>query len=231
MKIAFQKNKPWREHFLVANCYRWESVPDFILEENCIVNRKSDGIATGFENASLVLKEPFTGDTHISVDCSFDAWGAPLIVIAEDLEKDAKGGYRYREYYEVVLYEEGVNVWRLTTDEENTVTWKKTMSVDFPVTAGDVHTLTVDIVGDTLEITADEHKMTVALPDMFSRYYIGIDACENINRFYALSVSPIKKGGKTFVCSFCGYRHTGETPPAKCPDCGIGPEKFILLEA
>ena len=67
MKIAFQKNKPWRDAFLVANCYRWECVPDFIEEENCIVNRKNDGIATGFENASLVLKEPFTGDTHISV--------------------------------------------------------------------------------------------------------------------------------------------------------------------
>ena len=171
--------------------------------------------------------ESFTGDTHISVDCSFDAWGAPLIVIAEDLEKDAKGGYRYREYYEVVLYEEGVNVWRLTTDEENTVTWKKTMSVDFPVTAGDVHTLTVDIVGDTLEITADEHKMTVALPDMFSRYYIGIDACENINRFYSLAVTPILKEKPDFVCSFCGYAHTGATTPDRCPDCGVGPERFL----
>ena len=99
MKIAFQKNKPWREHFLVANCYRWESVSDFILEESC----------------------------------------------------------------------------------------------------------------------------------MFSRYYIGIDACENINRFYALSVSPIKKSGKTFVCSFCGHRHTGDAPPSKCPDCGVGPEKFSLV--
>ena len=230
MKIAFQKNKPWRERFLVANCYRWDSVPDFIEEENCIVNRGSTDIATGFENASLILKEPFTGDTHISVDCSFDAWGAPLVVIAKDIEKDEMGRYRYREYYEVVLYEEGVNVWRLTTDGENTVTWKKTMSVDFPVSAGDVHTLTVDIVGDTLEITADEHKMTVALPDMFSCYYVGIDACENINRFYEFTAEPIRqKEGKAFVCSFCGHRHTGDAPPSKCPDCGVGPEKFSLV--
>lgn len=230
MKIAFQKNKPWRDAFHVANCYRWESVPDFIEEENCIVNRKSDGIATGFENASLMLKSPFTGDTHISVDCAFEAWGAPLIVIAESLEQDGQGRYRYREYYEVVLYEEGINVWRLTTDRQNNVSWKKIMSVDFPVAPKEVHTLTVDIVDDTLQITACGRKMFVALPELSSRYYVGIDACENINRFYGMTVEPIrKKEGDTFVCSFCGYRHTGDAPPEKCPDCGVGPEKFEIL--
>lgn len=232
MNISFAKTAAWREHFLVANCYRWECVPDFIEEEDHIVNRKSDAIATGFENASLILKEPFTGDTHISVDCSFDAWGAPLIVIAESLEQDGQGRYRYREYYEVVLYEEGINVWRLTTDRQNNVSWKKLMSVDFPVTACDIHTLTVDVVGDTLEITACDRKMSLFLPDLFKSYYIGIDACENINRFYAMEATPIRKQeGHIFSCSFCGYRHTGETPPTKCPDCGVGPEKFILLEA
>ena len=231
MKVNFGKGTSWRDAFLVANCYRWDCVPAFVEEEDHIVNRRSDDIATGFENASLVFKEPFTGDTHISVDCAFDAWGAPLIVLADALETDEKGRYRYREYYEVVLYEEGINVWRLTTDQQNTVSWKKLMSVDFPVTACDIHTLTVDIVGESLEIAACGHKMSVLLPDLASRYYIGIDACENINRFYAMEVTPIRKAeGDTFACSFCGYRHTGDAPPEKCPDCGVGAEKFILWE-
>ena len=28
----------------------------------------------------------------------------------------------------------------------------------------------------------------------------------------------------------CKYVHTGEEPPEKCPVCGVGAEKFVLLE-
>ncbi|MCI9556487.1 MAG: NADH peroxidase, partial [Lawsonibacter sp.] len=31
---------------------------------------------------------------------------------------------------------------------------------------------------------------------------------------------------KKFVCSVCGYVYEGESAPAKCPQCGVGPEKF-----
>ena len=32
---------------------------------------------------------------------------------------------------------------------------------------------------------------------------------------------------KKFVCSVCGYVYEGESAPAKCPQCGVGPEKFV----
>ncbi|HNX57616.1 MAG TPA: NADH peroxidase [Spirochaetota bacterium] len=31
---------------------------------------------------------------------------------------------------------------------------------------------------------------------------------------------------KTFVCSICGYIHTGDSAPDKCPQCGAPKEKF-----
>ncbi|MHA1732842.1 MAG: rubredoxin-like domain-containing protein [Promethearchaeota archaeon] len=31
-------------------------------------------------------------------------------------------------------------------------------------------------------------------------------------------------------CTVCGYIHTGDEPPAKCPICGVGPEKFVKIE-
>ena len=31
---------------------------------------------------------------------------------------------------------------------------------------------------------------------------------------------------KKFVCSVCGYIHEGDTPPEKCPQCGVPAEKF-----
>ena len=31
---------------------------------------------------------------------------------------------------------------------------------------------------------------------------------------------------KKFVCTVCGYVHEGDSAPEKCPQCGVGPEKF-----
>ncbi len=31
---------------------------------------------------------------------------------------------------------------------------------------------------------------------------------------------------KKFICTVCGYVHEGETAPAECPLCKVGPEKF-----
>ena len=33
-----------------------------------------------------------------------------------------------------------------------------------------------------------------------------------------------------YVCSVCGYVHEGDQPPEKCPQCGVGPEKFKKQE-
>lgn len=32
---------------------------------------------------------------------------------------------------------------------------------------------------------------------------------------------------KKFVCKMCGYAHTGEIAPERCPQCGTGTENFI----
>ena len=31
---------------------------------------------------------------------------------------------------------------------------------------------------------------------------------------------------KKFVCSVCGYVHEGDAAPEKCPQCGVGADKF-----
>ena len=31
---------------------------------------------------------------------------------------------------------------------------------------------------------------------------------------------------KKFICSVCGYTHTGQEPPSKCPQCGASSDKF-----
>lgn len=45
-----------------------------------------------------------------------------------------------------------------------------------------------------------------------------------MNRMFERSV--VIKMSK-FVCSVCGYVHEGETAPAECPVCHVGPDKFV----
>ncbi len=35
---------------------------------------------------------------------------------------------------------------------------------------------------------------------------------------------------KTYVCSVCGYSHTGDDAPEKCPQCNAAKEKFVVQE-
>jgi len=35
---------------------------------------------------------------------------------------------------------------------------------------------------------------------------------------------------KKFVCKVCGYIHEGEAPPAACPLCKVGPDKFAEVK-
>ncbi len=32
---------------------------------------------------------------------------------------------------------------------------------------------------------------------------------------------------KKWVCTVCGYIHEGDTPPEKCPTCGVSADKFV----
>lgn len=36
---------------------------------------------------------------------------------------------------------------------------------------------------------------------------------------------------KKYVCAICGYVHTGDEPPAVCPVCGAGADKFNEMAA
>lgn len=35
---------------------------------------------------------------------------------------------------------------------------------------------------------------------------------------------------KKFICTVCGYVHEGEEAPEKCPQCGVGRDKFVEVD-
>ena len=44
--------------------------------------------------------------------------------------------------------------------------------------------------------------------------------------FQAVSGEEEEKSDTKWVCEVCGYVHTGETPPEKCPLCGVPKDRF-----
>ena len=187
MKIDFSNNT-WNDTSLTyAYSYRFEETPRFIQKENCIENAQNPEAVYGFDNISLLTKEKYHGPVTLRTRCAFEDLGAPLLVIAEQMEADSRGVFRYGNYLEVVLWKNGVNVWRMFYDGRE-VTWKQLMGVELLVNEQEIHTLAVRIENDTLLIEADDRKMQLYIEDMYDSYYLGINACEGINRFYDLEI-------------------------------------------
>ena len=98
----------------------------------------------GFDNISLLTRKKYSSHAKITTRCAFEELGAPLIVITDKLYTDERSVVRYGDYLEVVLYREGVNIWRMKMQDKK-VTWKLLMSVSFPVSEDTIHTLEVEI--------------------------------------------------------------------------------------
>lgn len=188
MKISFSKNLWSTEELLYAYSYRFEETPRFLQLDDCIQNQRNDQATYGYDNISLLTKETYGPGTKITTRCAFEDLGAPLLVITDHISKDSRSVNRYGNYIEVVLWKNGVNVWRMWL-EDGIVTWKQLMGVTFSVTEHDIHTLSVTLHSDTLEIEADNHQMLLHIQDMYPAYHVGINACEGINRFYQFEVT------------------------------------------
>lgn len=187
MKIDFSRGAWNTDDLTYAYSYRFEETPVFVQCDDCVQNQRNSDARYGFDNISMMTRKAYAAGARITTRCSFEGDGAPLIVIADKMFVDPRGVVRYGEYIEVVLYQNGVNVWRMWM-KDGKVTWKKLMSVEFPVTHGDIHQLTTEITSDRLNIEADARKMSVLIDPMYHSFHLGINACEGINRFYDMVI-------------------------------------------
>lgn len=53
-----------------------------------------------------------------------------------------------------------------------------------------------------------------------------IEGLLRTEEFQAVSGEEEEKSDTKWVCEVCGYVHTGETPPEKCPLCGVPKDRF-----
>ena len=187
MTIHFSRNAWLSDDLVYAYSYRFTDRPVFTQFDDHIENKADPDGPGGYEYISILTPRQYGTGTSVSTHVSFEGDGAPLIVLADKLYREPDGTLRFGEYIEVVLYKNGINVWRMWY-RDGKVTWKKLMGVQYPVTTDELHTLTVTAGEEGLNITADDRTMSVYIPDMYRSFHAGINACEGINRFYDMTV-------------------------------------------
>lgn len=186
---SFTADFPIEKHFDYVYSPRCRSFGTFAREEENLVNFHNDSI-NDYEYISILTRESFPAQKlSISTECSFDHFGAPLIVFTDDTDESGEH-IRYGVHFEVVAYEGGINIWyiRPAPGEKDPVAVKKIAFAQFPVPAKEMHTLTVRVEGSTITAELCGKSVSVDFPDLPACLRVGITACEGINRFRSLTV-------------------------------------------
>ncbi len=181
----------WRaEDWLSVQSARWDFDGEWKQETDHIRNRvPADATPqqmlaerAGETYASMLYKEPQSAFC-VRAETSFDERMAPLVVLAAEPQFNAAGHREYREHVEVVLFDEGINIWHHYWSEERGPYWRRAAWMRFAVAANRRYTLEVERRGAALTVCCDGRVFGVemTLPDSL---YAGITGCEGTNRFY-----------------------------------------------
>lgn len=158
-------------------------------------------------HSSMVYNEKVKAGVTVSATVQFAERMAPLIVLAGKLGEDAKGRKQYVEMYEVVLFDQGINIWFMNF-ENGKPFWRKVAYCRFPLLKDTKYLLEVSInevirlddggIREKLLIVKVDGKHEFAYLDSSLPYefHVGITGCEGVNRFYDFSIQKLSKAKK-----------------------------------
>ena len=171
---------------------KWLQKSDYI--ENVIApggKLKKGVMKSKYTYTSMVLRKQVGGKVTIRCKMSFLTRMAPLLVIAPELGKAKDGVAEYKDHYEIVLYDLGLNIWTHKM-LKGKPWWIKTAFLKKKVAPGKPHELTVQLKptkkGTLITVKLADSEFGATVPLLPEKYYIGITACEGVNRFYSLQV-------------------------------------------
>lgn len=195
----FEPGKWNKADFMEVKSSRWENVNTFKQEKCHIVNvcpkdaTKIDMLSKRAPEtyAAMIWKNPIKGNVIIKSAMSFDYRMAPSIVIAEKPGVSKKGFPEFRTHYEVVLFDQGINVWRHWFVNGKQI-WKKAAFLKADFKPNTKYELKVQIQftgrGPVWTVSCGGHEFGFIDDLMPKEFYAGIVACEGVNRFYDFTV-------------------------------------------
>ena len=187
-KYIFKREFNLEEKFLYVTSSASKSKNKFLQEENAIVNSYNKEIED-YDYISIITRKRYGIGTTIKVSCSFEKFGAPLIVLTDDYREKSDGSYEYGLHFEVVAYEGGCNVWHIEPGKkENPIEVTKINSMEFSIEEKSRIDLEVRIEDKKLFISVNNKILVAEHKDFPSMMHVGITACEGVNRFYEMEI-------------------------------------------
>ena len=167
MTVSFAPGGWEAAGFDYAYSWRFAALPKFRQEADCIANSQVPGDPKEFDYMGLLAPQTYTAGAQISVRCSFEDYGAPMLLICDAHEIDGDGILRTLEFYEAVIWKHGLNVWRHHTEP---------------------HTLSAQLKTDRMVFAVDGMSFDLFLHDMPASARLGYCACEGICRLYEMTL-------------------------------------------
>lgn len=152
----------------------------------------SDFIANDGTHTSMVFTKKHKGDIKVSVSMAFVDRMAPSIVIVSKLGTAADGANVFDEHVEIVLWDEGVNIWHLHTVDGKSL-WELSAFAKFKLTKNNPYTLEAVKRGKELSVRVDGHVFGYRDSTLPEEYYVGITGSEGVNRFYSFAVQDAQE--------------------------------------
>lgn len=189
IKYDFGKGKWDEKHFRYVYGLACTEFKTFTQETDCIRNKEGN-TAFGYEYVSMVTEKKYKSGVKFSTKCTFHKFGAPLLVLTDDIFLDEAGHYRYGLHFEVVAFEEGCNVWRVRPSEnaDNPVEATLLAQPRFPIADGSTIELCVEVEGQKLKIKVNDEYFETEHLEIPEEFHLGLTACEGINCFYHLII-------------------------------------------
>lgn len=183
----------WEDKINYAYSARFDVMPKFTQEVDCIKNEPNDGAYFGHDNISLLTREKYSANITLELTCSLVGSACPVILLVKDAE-EKNGALIYKEYIEVVLWNGGVTLWYFWNTDEG-VKWHRVARTLFPVAENEKHKLKVYIEDKYLKITTGENYLLVRISELYDEFHVGVNACEGVCKLYDFTISPETKEG------------------------------------
>ena len=202
VRVSFARGAWNPEQWMLVRTFRWEDFSSWIQEDDCIRNvcpsdcPPEDLISKRAPETyiSMLWKEPLakSARTAISATLSFhDRMSAEISLIPAP-RTNAKGNLVSDEWWEIVLYNKGINVWHLRQAEGKAVI-RRIAFVEHAFTPGRKYKLDVTLAPHwtkvpSLTVKCDGVAFGCAMESLPETFHAGVTACEGTIRFYDFSL-------------------------------------------
>jgi len=203
--VSFATGKWDPADWKVVKGPRWDYCHGFSQKDGWIENETPDGMAPeeifrkcgSTVYSGMVWKDRFPIGTTLSMTTGWDWRMAPLMVIAPELGVSKDGKHpEFREHWEIVVYDDGLNVWHHYWTKEKGPHWIKAASMmlpkDLKFKPNVKHTLTVRLLKNgkghkEMVCTCNGYLLQYADDSLPDAFYAGILGCEGRNFFWNFS--------------------------------------------